>query len=93
MKDNFFWPGLFLLAVGMLGLVGTAAVAAYRHYEWMPTTVLIAVLGVVAGGLWFVMEDRRVARIEAQWAAVHQPGGAKNSNAMPSGSRKLRPDP
>jgi len=77
----------------MLGLIGTAAAAAYRQYEWLPTTGLIAVLGVVAGALWFVMEDRRVGRIEAQWATTHQPGGAKNSSAMPSGSRKLRPDP
>ena len=71
MKDNFFWPGLILLVVAMFGLINTAAAAAYRHYEWLPTTVLIAVLGAVAGALWLVMEHRRVTRIEAQWDAAH----------------------
>ena len=71
MKDNFFWPGLILLVVAMFGLINTAAAAAYRHYEWLPATVLIAVLGVVAGALWLVMERRRVTRIEAQWDAAH----------------------
>jgi uncharacterized membrane protein len=76
MKDNFFWPGLILLAVAMFGLISTAATAAYRHYEWLSTTVLIAVLGAVAGALWLVMENRRVTRIEAQWDTVH-PGSRK----------------
>ena len=71
MKDNFFWPGLILLAVATFGLISTAAAAAYRHYEWLSTTVLIAVLGAVAGALWLVMENRRVTRIEAQWDAAH----------------------
>jgi hypothetical protein len=71
MKDNFFWPGLILLVVAMFGMIATAAVAAYRHFEWLSTTVLIAVLGVLAGVLWLVMENRRVARIEAQWDATH----------------------
>jgi hypothetical protein len=108
MKDNFFWPGLILLVVAMFGLISTAAAAAYRQYDWLFTTVLVAVLGAVAGALWLVLENRRVARIEAQWDAAHpgshpnrgtsrshfdQLGGAKNSSAMPSGSRKLSPDP
>jgi hypothetical protein len=71
MKDNFFWPGLILLVVAMLGLISTAATAAYRHYEWLTTTVLIAILGAVAGALWLVIENRRVKRIEAQWEAAH----------------------
>ena len=35
------------------------------------------------------------ARTEAEWVrqAVSYAGGAKNSNALPSGSRKLSPDP
>jgi uncharacterized membrane protein YcjF (UPF0283 family) len=71
MKDNFFWPGLILLVVAMFGLIGTAVTAAYRHYEWLSTTVLIAVLGAVAGALWLIMENRRVTRIEAQWDTAH----------------------
>ena len=69
-KDNFFWPGLILLGVATFGLISTAAEAAYRHYEWLSTTVLIAVLGVIAGALWLVVELRRVTRIDAQWDAA-----------------------
>ena len=71
-KDNFFWPGLILLGVTMVGLMSTAAEAAYRHYEWLPTTVLVAVLGAVAGALWLVIEVRRVTRLDAQWDAAHR---------------------
>jgi len=71
-KDNFFWPGLILLVVAMLGLISTAAEAAYRHYEWLSTTVLIAVLGAVSGALWLAMELSRVTRIDAQWDAAHR---------------------
>lgn len=71
MKDNFMWPGLILLAVSVLGMISLAAAAAYRHYEWLTTTALIAVLGAVAGALWIVVEHRRVVRIEQQWHAAH----------------------
>ena len=69
MKDNFFWPGFVLLAVAVSGMISTVAAAAYRHYEWLATTVLVAVLGTIAGALWFVVEFRRVSRIEEQYAA------------------------
>lgn len=68
MKDNLYWPGFILLAVAFAGIIGTTAAAAYRHYEWLATTGLIAVLGTLAGALWFVMERRRVTCIDEQWA-------------------------
>lgn len=67
MKDNLFWPGFILLIVAVGGMIGTAVVAAYGHYEWLPTTVLVAVLGTIAGALWFVVELRRVAQIDDRW--------------------------
>lgn len=67
MKDNLLWPGFILLAVAFSGVISTAAVAAYGHYEWLATTVLVAALGTVAGVLWFVVEFRRVDRIEEHW--------------------------
>ncbi|WP_172827247.1 protein UsfY [Mycobacterium asiaticum] len=73
MKDNFFWPGLILFVVATAGLISTAATAAYRHYEWLATTVLISVLGTVAGALWLVIENRRVTCIDAQWDGRHSP--------------------
>ena len=75
MKDNLLWPGLTLLAVAVSGVVSAAAAAAYRHYEWLATTGLIAVLGLVAGALWFVVERRRVTRIDEQWRAAHPGSG------------------
>ncbi len=71
MKDNFFWPGFILLAVAVFGMISTVTAAAYGHYEWLATTVLVAVLGTVAGALWLVVELRRVTRIEEQWYAAH----------------------
>jgi uncharacterized membrane protein YcjF (UPF0283 family) len=67
MKDNLFWPGFILLVVAFFGMISTAVAAAYGHYEWLATTVLVAVLGTVAGALWFVVELRRVTRIDEQW--------------------------
>ena len=71
MKDNLYWPGFILLAVAMFGIIFTAAAAAYQHDEWLPTTVLVSVLGVVAGALWLVVERRRVIRIDQQWQVTH----------------------
>ena len=67
MKDNLFWPGFILLVVAFSGVISATAAAAYGHYEWLPTTVLVAVLGTVAAALWFVVELRRVTRIDEQW--------------------------
>ncbi|OHU93300.1 UsfY protein [Mycobacterium talmoniae] len=67
MKDNLFWPGFILIIIAFAGMVATVAVAAYRHYEWLTTTVLIAVLGIIAGALWFVVELRRVNQVDRQW--------------------------
>ena len=67
MKDNLLWPGFILLAVAFSGMISTAAVAAYGHYEWLAMTVLVAVLGTLAGALWFVVEFRRVSRVDEQW--------------------------
>jgi uncharacterized membrane protein YcjF (UPF0283 family) len=74
MKDNLFWPGFILLAIAVLGVVATLAAAAYRHYEWLATTVLVAVLGTVNGALWLVLERRRVLRIDQEWRVEGRPG-------------------
>ena len=74
MKDNFFWPGLVLFAVAAFGLITTVAAAAYGRSEWVTSTVVIAVLGVIAGALWFVVEHRRVRLIDTQRHAAHHDG-------------------
>ncbi len=70
MKNNFLWPGLILLAVAVFAMISTAVAAAYQRYEWLATTVLIAVLGTVAGALWFVVEHRRVNRIDERHTRI-----------------------
>ncbi|MGH3633522.1 protein UsfY [Mycobacterium sp.] len=72
MKDNLFWPGFILLAVAVAGVISTAAAAGYHHDEWLATTVLVSVLGTVAGALWLVVERRRVIRIDEQWRVAHR---------------------
>jgi hypothetical protein len=70
MKDNLYWPGFILLVVALGGMISTTAAAAYGHYEWIATTSLVAVLGTVAGALWFLVEHRRVTRIDERWQGV-----------------------
>lgn len=66
LKDNFFWPGFILLGIALFGMVSTVLVAAYEHYEWIETTVLVSVLATVAGALWFLVEIRHVTHIEKE---------------------------
>lgn len=73
MKDNLYWPGFILLAVAVAGMISTTAAAAYGHHEWIATTVLIAVLGTIAGVLWFVVEHRRVNLIDQHWVLDDEP--------------------
>ncbi|OBG24854.1 protein UsfY [Mycobacterium sp. 852002-51057_SCH5723018] len=82
MKDNLYWPGFILLAVAVAGMISTTAAAAYRHYEWLTTTVLVAVLGTVAGALWFVVEHRRVNRIDEQWQVVADADSPSRAGAV-----------
>ncbi len=67
MKNNLYWPGFILLAIAVSGMISATAAAAYGHYEWLATTGLVAVLGTVAGALWFVLENRRVTSIDEHW--------------------------
>jgi uncharacterized membrane protein YcjF (UPF0283 family) len=80
MKDNLFWPGFILFAVALAGVISALVAAAYRHYEWLATTGLVAVLGTVAGALWFVVECRRVTRLDEQWNAA---GGTADAKSAP----------
>lgn len=71
MIDVYFWPGLFLIAVSVVALVGCLAAAATQHPEWLLATGLTAVLSAIVGAAWVVVERHRVRRIEARWVAEH----------------------
>jgi hypothetical protein len=71
MKDNLYWPGFILLAVGVLGMIGTVAAAAYRHHEFIAATGLVAAIATLGGAVSLLAERRRVLRIEQRWLAEH----------------------
>lgn len=71
MIDVYFWPGFFLIAVGVVALVGCVAALAYKHPELLVWAGLTAALTVGGGVSWLHVERRRVRRIEARWLAEH----------------------
>jgi hypothetical protein len=74
MIDVYFWPGLFLIAVGVLALVGCISALAYRNTDLLIWAGLTAGLTFAGGVSWLAVEHRRVRRIEAQWLADHPAG-------------------
>jgi hypothetical protein len=71
MIDVYFMPGLILIAVSIVALVGCLAAAATHHSEWLLATGLTAGLSAVAGAAWLIVERHRVRRAEAEWLAAH----------------------
>ncbi len=69
--DVFFWPGLFLVAVGAMSFVACLASVAYGRYEWLALGATAAGLASI-GGAWAIhLERRRIRRIESRWWAEH----------------------
>ena len=81
MIDTYFWPGYFLLVVGIIALIGCVASAAYQRLDLLATVGLVALLAVAAGSLWITLEHRRVRRIEARWIAEHPTGHSHRAAA------------
>jgi hypothetical protein len=71
MIDTLWFPGLVLIAVGIIGLVGIVASAAYGNTEWVLPLALVSCAAVTAGGGLIALEHRRVNRIERRWQAEH----------------------
>lgn len=71
MIDVYFWPGLFLIAVGVVALVGFLAALAYHHTELLIWAAVTAGLTFCGGLSWLAVERRRIRRIEARWMAEH----------------------
>lgn len=69
--DTLWLPGLFLIALGVIGMAGIVAALAYNHHE------LLLMLGsgaaglLIAGGLLIMAEHHRVQRVERRWLAEH----------------------
>jgi hypothetical protein len=71
MIDVYFWPGLFLIAVGVVAIVGFIAALAYHQSDLLVWAGVTALLTFGGGISWLAVERRRVRRIEARWAAEH----------------------
>lgn len=69
--DTLWWPGLLLLALGIVAIAGFVAATAYSH-DGLPLTLgLIAGALVTAGALLITVEHRRVKRVERLWMMEH----------------------
>ena len=71
MIDVYFWPGLFLIAVGVVALAGCVAALAYHHTELLLWAGLTAALTASGGVSWLIVERHRLRRVEARWLAEH----------------------
>ncbi|MGB3480783.1 MAG: protein UsfY [Mycobacterium sp.] len=70
--DTLWWPGLFLLALGIIAIAGCVATTAYRAQgDWPLILGLIAGALVTGGALLIAAEHRRVKKVERRWLAEH----------------------
>lgn len=70
--DTLWWPGLFLLALGIVAIAGCVAATAYDQGGVSLIVGLIAGALVTAGALLIALEHRRVKRVEQRWMAEHR---------------------
>jgi hypothetical protein len=69
--DGYCWPGFLSIALGVISLVGCIASVAYNEREYTLMTGVVAVLAIVFGVLWIVLEQRRVRHMDSRWVAEH----------------------
>jgi fatty acid desaturase len=67
MIDTMWFPGLILIALGVVGLAAIVASAAYGHPQWVLPLALVTGAAVTAGGGLIALEHRRVLRVERLW--------------------------
>ncbi len=69
MIDAYFWPGFFLIAVGVVAIAACIAALAYHHPELLVWGGLTAALTMGGGISWLIVERHRIRRVEARWLA------------------------
>lgn len=69
--DTLWWPGLLLLALGVVTIAGFVAATAYGQ-DGLPLVLgLIAGALVTAGALLITLEHQRVKKVERLWLSQH----------------------
>jgi hypothetical protein len=71
MKDTKNMPALVLLGIALVTFVGGLAAFASGHPDVGKILVAIAAGLLVISMVWFLVEHRRVRRIEDRWYAEH----------------------
>lgn len=71
MIDTLWFPGLVLIALGVIGLAAIVAAAAYGQGHLVLPLALVTGAAVTAGGSLIALEHRRVLRIERLWRREH----------------------
>ncbi|MCK0173800.1 LapA family protein [Mycolicibacterium sp. F2034L] len=79
MIDTLWFPGLLLIAVGVVGLAAIVAAAAYGYTQWVLPLALVTGAVVTAGGGLIALEHRRVLRVERLWHAEHPGTGHRHA--------------
>jgi hypothetical protein len=69
--DTLWFPGLVLIAFGVVGIAGVVAALAYNHHELLMMLILVTAGLLIAGGLAITVEHHRVQRVERQWLSEH----------------------
>lgn len=69
--DTLWWPGLFLLALGVIAIAGFVAATAYNRDGWPLILGLVAGALVTAGALLVTVEHQRVKKVERRWMTEH----------------------
>ena len=71
MKDTKNLPALVLLGIALAAFVGGLAAFASGHPDVGTILVVIAAVVLVVSLVWFLVEHRRVRKIEDRWYAEH----------------------
>jgi len=69
--DTLWMPGLLLIALGVIGVVGIVAAMAYQRDDLLLTLGSVAGGLLIGGGLLIMAEHHRVRRVERDWHATH----------------------
>ena len=80
--DTLWLPGLFLIALGVVGLAGIVAALAYNHHEFLMMLGTGASGLLIAGALLIMAEHHRVQRVERQWLADHPEHWQRDHHAV-----------